>query len=191
MSTSVDVVAVMNRAIARVDHRIKVDMKRYGEHCLSFHRSELVSARDAYIALVEENAANARKADAMEIIALATAGGLERAGFEHVDNPGEAIDILAAERDTLRNTTATAELALRIADHACRSDIEVYARQVKVGVRRGWDLDQPAEAGDDTRIANRAASYIDARGDVFPWRMFRDPDAPHLVFFVDKAEVKS
>jgi hypothetical protein len=40
-----------------------------------------------------------RQAETLEIIALATAGGLERAGFEHVDNPGLAIDSLRVDRD--------------------------------------------------------------------------------------------
>lgn len=84
-------------------------------------------------------------------------------------------------------TSPASELAVGIADDACRSDIELYAREVKVGVRRGYNLNETAEDRDDhIEIVSRAATYIEARGDVFPWRMIRDPDAPHLIFFIEK-----
>lgn len=39
--------------------------------------------------------------DALEIIAVCVAGALEKAGFEEVDNPADAIEILAQQRDEL------------------------------------------------------------------------------------------
>ena len=42
-----------------------------------------------------------RQRDALEIIAVVVAGALEKVGFTEIDNPADAIEILAKQRDEL------------------------------------------------------------------------------------------
>lgn len=84
--------------------------------------------------------------------------------------------------------------AWRIADEAVRSDIECYAKAIPhpegftvydlryAQVTGATDADEQAHA---IAVAQRAAHYIDLRGDVFPWRLVR-VGADHLVRFVAK-----
>lgn len=78
-------------------------------------------------------------------------------------------------------------LQQQIADNAVRADIECYAASVFDGDgNRLFDLNQPLEEGVDMQLVHQAVTYIDLRGDVFPWHMKRRIDAPHLVQFVEK-----
>ncbi|MGE4334472.1 MAG: hypothetical protein AB7E55_00670 [Pigmentiphaga sp.] len=87
---------------------------------------------------------------------------------------------------------AAAALAIEIADHAARSDIECYARFEQVRPENAaryfiYDLNPGSVASPaDLAIARRAADYIRHRGNVFPWRMYEVPDRPGWVRFVDK-----
>ncbi|WP_308518269.1 hypothetical protein [uncultured Stenotrophomonas sp.] len=80
------------------------------------------------------------------------------------------------------------ELAPAVADATVRADIELYARQQDIEGLMFYDL----SCADDQRspeamgYIQRAAAYIDARGDVFPWRLVRHISAPSLVCFRDK-----
>lgn len=68
------------------------------------------------------------------------------------------------------------ELALAIADHAVRSDVECYAHQVSLSK---YDLTRPQDNDDDVdqvAIANNAARYIELRGDALPFVMHRQGD---------------
>ena len=86
-------------------------------------------------------------------------------------------------------------LAQTIADHAARSDIEIFAFGYRddagnlvfdITKPEGWTESTPE--GDSLAVehAQRAAQYIKLRGDVFPWRMVHVGNAPHLVRFEDK-----
>ncbi|MFA6903365.1 MAG: hypothetical protein WC236_09805 [Gallionellaceae bacterium] len=44
-----------------------------------------------------------RSRDALEIIAVCTAGALDKAGFTEIDNPADAIEMLVQQRDELRD----------------------------------------------------------------------------------------
>lgn len=78
-------------------------------------------------------------------------------------------------------------LQQQIADNAVRADIECYTDCVFDGDgNRLFDLTQPLEEGVDMQLVRQAVTYIELRGDVFPWHMKRRIDAPHLVQFVDK-----
>ncbi|WP_459062142.1 hypothetical protein [Stenotrophomonas sp. PSU-St15] len=89
---------------------------------------------------------------------------------------------------TARIPADLAELALAVADAAVRTDIEVFARQQNIEGRTFYDL----SCADDQRspeamgYIQRATAYIEARGDVFPWRLERHVSAPSLVCFRDK-----
>lgn len=89
---------------------------------------------------------------------------------------------------TARVPSKLAELALAIADAAVRTDIEVFARQQNIEGLTFHDL----TCADDPRspeamgYIQRATAYIEARGDVFPWRLVRHISAPNLVCFRDK-----
>jgi len=85
----------------------------------------------------------------------------------------------------------TVALAFAIADDIVRSDVEVYA------LRHGMEEDgtpiydtRGSDRADDhdAEVVQRAIQYIDARGDVFPWRMKRYIDAPYLVRFEEKGD---
>ncbi|MGH8053557.1 MAG: hypothetical protein ACREP4_06530 [Stenotrophomonas sp.] len=78
-------------------------------------------------------------------------------------------------------------LQQQIADNAVRADIECYAASViDADGNRLFNLHQPLEEGVDMQIVHQAATYIELRGDVFPWQMKRRIDAPNLVQFVEK-----
>lgn len=84
-----------------------------------------------------------------------------------------------------RISPALAELALAVADATVRADIELFARQQDIEGLTFYDL----TCADDPRspeamgYIQRAAAYIEARGDVFPWRLVRHISAPSLVCF--------
>ncbi|HDS1580009.1 TPA: hypothetical protein QEL15_002091 [Stenotrophomonas maltophilia] len=81
-----------------------------------------------------------------------------------------------------------AELALAVADATVRADIELFARHLDIEGLPFYDL----TCADDPRspeamaYIQRATAYIEARGDVFPWRLVRHISAPSLVCFRDK-----
>ncbi|KAF1692739.1 hypothetical protein CSC62_13980 [Pseudoxanthomonas jiangsuensis] len=82
-------------------------------------------------------------------------------------------------------------LSLVLADRTVRSDIELYA--ACAGTEEDghpiYDTRRLAEDGpeeEDLLRVQWAMAYIDARGDVFPWRMKRYIDAPYLVRFEDR-----
>jgi len=89
---------------------------------------------------------------------------------------------------TARVPSELAELALAVADATVRADIELFARQQDIEGLIFYDLG----CADDPRspeamgCIQRAAAYIEARGDVFPWRLVRHISAPTLVCFRDK-----
>lgn len=89
---------------------------------------------------------------------------------------------------TARVPSELAELALAVADATVRADIELFARHQDIEGLAFYDL----SCADDPRspeameYIQRAAAYIEARGDVFPWRLVRHISAPSLVCFRDK-----
>lgn len=54
-----------------------------------------------------------RRNEPLQIIANSVAAALEQAGFDYVDDPGEAISIIADERDQLRARCGELEKACR------------------------------------------------------------------------------
>lgn len=82
------------------------------------------------------------------------------------------------------------QLAHAIAFATVHSDIEVYAARVTVDGHEYWDTTRArhdSETPDeDLAYLQRAMSYIDKAGDVFPWRMLRHIAAPGLVRFVKR-----
>lgn len=87
--------------------------------------------------------------------------------------------------------------ALCIADHAVRSDIECYARVVHHPEGFDcYDLNHAEVSGamgeaeklQAVATAQRAAHYIELRGDVFPWRLVKVDGSKRLVRFVDKEQ---
>ena len=84
------------------------------------------------------------------------------------------------------------QLAHAIALATVHSDIEVYAARVTVDGHEYWDTTRPrhdSETPDeDLAYLQRAMSYIDKAGDVFPQRMLRHIAAPGLVRFVERDE---
>ena len=84
------------------------------------------------------------------------------------------------------------QLAHAIALATVHSDIEVYAARVTVDGHEYWDTTRArhdSETPDeDLAYLQRAMSYIDKAGDVFPQRMLRHIAAPGLVRFVDRDE---
>lgn len=82
------------------------------------------------------------------------------------------------------------QLAHAIALATVHSDIEIYAARVTVDGHEYWDTTRPrhdSETPDeDLAYLQRAMSYIDKAGDVFPQRMLRHIAAPGLVRFVKR-----
>lgn len=79
--------------------------------------------------------------------------------------------------------------AFAVADHAARSDIELYARCFYDDLGPVYDTTRFQDIGgspDDLAVIDRALKYIELRGDVWPWSLKRQIDAPHLVRFVEK-----
>ncbi|ASK91081.1 hypothetical protein KWH04_01000 [Xanthomonas campestris pv. trichodesmae] len=84
-------------------------------------------------------------------------------------------------------------LAVTIADHSVRSDIEIYAQTHWVDGLRFFDctLDAMVDQASAERSAaiSRSLAYIEARGDVFfPWRLKRHIGHPSWVHFDEKAD---
>lgn len=82
------------------------------------------------------------------------------------------------------------QLAHAIALATVHSDIEIYAARVTVDGHEYWDTTRPrhdSETPDeDLAYLQRAMSYIDKAGDVFPQRMLRHIASPGLVRFVKR-----
>lgn len=82
------------------------------------------------------------------------------------------------------------QLAHAIALATVHSDIEIYAARVTVDGHEYWDTTRPrhdSETPDeDLAYLQRAMSYIDKAGDVFPQRTLRHIAAPGLVRFVKR-----
>lgn len=86
-------------------------------------------------------------------------------------------------------------LAQAIADNAARSDIEIFAFGYRddagnlvfdLTKPEGWTQSTPEGNAHAIEQAQRAARYIELRGDVFPWRMVHVGNVPHLVRFEEK-----
>ncbi len=87
------------------------------------------------------------------------------------------------------------QLAHAIALATVHSDIEIYAARVTVDGHEYWDTTRPrhdSETPDeDLAYLQRAMSYIDKAGDVFPQRMLRHIASPGLVRFVKREPASS
>lgn len=84
------------------------------------------------------------------------------------------------------------ELAMRIADHAVRSDIECYAHSFTTHGFDWFNLTQPSDRGDgyseadrahDLQVIANAVRYIEMRGDVFEWRLIHSVGDRSIVRF--------
>ncbi|TPG08284.1 hypothetical protein EAH88_11665 [Rhodanobacter glycinis] len=75
------------------------------------------------------------------------------------------------------------DLAVAIADHTARSDVECYARIASnpIGQTR-YDLSQAQDVPGDEVVAQRAAEYIRLRGDILPYKLVC---VDETVFFED------
>jgi hypothetical protein len=71
-------------------------------------------------------------------------------------------------------------LALAIADHAARSEIELYCLQTSdVSGRRMFDTNKPREDSVDNEslsIVDKAVRYIELRGSALPYRLKRSKE---------------
>ncbi|MGH3799317.1 MAG: hypothetical protein ACREPD_13000 [Stenotrophomonas sp.] len=89
-------------------------------------------------------------------------------------------------------TGNTLALAVAIADEAARSDIEIYAQSRWVDGLQFFDcmVDAHRDADWKTRAdaIARALRYIEARGDVFPWKLKRHIAQPGWVHFAETDE---
>lgn len=78
-------------------------------------------------------------------------------------------------------------LALDIADHAARSEIELYSMQIlEADGRHVFDTQQPREESvgpDSLSFAAKAVQYIERRGNALPYRLRRSGS---LVWFEDR-----
>ena len=83
-------------------------------------------------------------------------------------------------------------LALAIADHSARSEIELYSMQIlEADGRRVFDTQQPREDSVDQEslsIAAKAVRYIEHRGNALPYRLRRSGS---LVWFEDRDRAAS
>ena len=87
----------------------------------------------------------------------------------------------------MKKLKETLRVAIQIADNAVRADIECHAAEViDSDGNRLFNTNEAVQDGVDMQIIRQAVSYIELRGDVFPWQMKRRIDAPHLVQFMDK-----
>lgn len=108
----------------------------------------------------------------------------------------ELLDALAdRSREGMAAGSTLDQLARQIAESTVRSDIESYAEWVEVDGLQFLDTTKPQRGSGDPMKAleyvRLAVEYIDQRGDVFDWHMQRHICAPHLVRFVEKAEVSA
>lgn len=84
------------------------------------------------------------------------------------------------------------ELAIRIADRAVRSDIEIYAAGDMIAGTPHYDTTQTDDGGDSEQrdhnqaIVDDALAYIALRGNVFPWRLVGHKADPLVVRFEAK-----
>ena len=111
----------------------------------------------------------------------------------HIDGRAVAKRVAGAVQAELERVTCEGLVAqaFAIADATVRSDVESYAVMVGSEEDGSWIYDTRRTCGDtpeDLEYVTRAVAYIDARGDVFPWRLKRYIDAPHLVRFEEKAD---
>jgi hypothetical protein len=84
----------------------------------------------------------------------------------------------ATQPDTQKDDFLTLHaLALAIADHAARSEIELYSLQIREpDGRRVFDTQRPREESveqESLSIAAKAARYIEQRGSALPYRLRR------------------
>jgi len=103
--------------------------------------------------------------------------------------PGDMADQGAKQFDAgMACGTALAQLAGRIADRTARSDIEAYAKWVKVDGQSFCDTNQAEDPRDPDAMlyVQLALKYIELRGDAWEWRLQRHADLPHLVRFVER-----
>lgn len=79
-------------------------------------------------------------------------------------------------------------LAVEVADATVRSDIELFALPQTIEGVVFYDLTRTIDARSQEAMGyiQRAVAYIQARGDVFAWRMLPHIDCSTLVLFVDK-----
>lgn len=79
--------------------------------------------------------------------------------------------------DGISNQLTVHSLALDIADHAARSEIELYSMQTRdVNGRRVFDTKKPREDSVDQEsvsIVAKAVRYIELRGKALPYRLQR------------------
>ncbi|WP_313036610.1 hypothetical protein [Stenotrophomonas acidaminiphila] len=121
-------------------------------------------------------------------------GGSVNAGDIKDPTVRELLDALAdRSREGMAAGSALDQLARQIAENTVRSDIESYAEWVEVDGQKFMDTTRAQDGSGDPvkalEYVRFAVEYIDQRGDAFDWHMQRHISAPHLVRFVDKAEV--
>ncbi|HIE5880414.1 TPA: hypothetical protein ACXN3U_000769 [Stenotrophomonas maltophilia] len=89
---------------------------------------------------------------------------------------------------------STLALAVEIADRAARADVEIHATAVKLDGLRFLDATCGNIQGEDATAARyairQAVRYIEARGDVFPWRLKRHISQPSLLHFEERTDVE-
>lgn len=87
----------------------------------------------------------------------------------------------------------TLRLAIAIADHTVRSDIELFCEQAFHDEKVWYDPSRPArscEGDEELQRARQAYDYIQARGpDAFPWEVVAYKETG-LIRFVNKVPVK-
>lgn len=86
----------------------------------------------------------------------------------------------------------TLALAVAIADQAARADVEIHATAVELDGLRFFDATCGNVQGEDAAAARyairQAVRYIEARGDVFPWRLKRHISQPGLLHFEERSD---
>lgn len=86
----------------------------------------------------------------------------------------------------------TLALAVAIADKAARADVEIHAPAVELDGLCFFDASCGNAKGEDATAARQAirqaVQYIEARGDVFPWRLKRHISQPELLHFEDRSD---
>ncbi|HEL3749974.1 hypothetical protein JY409_03295 [Stenotrophomonas maltophilia] len=86
----------------------------------------------------------------------------------------------------------TLALAVAIADQAARADVEIHAPAVELDGLCFFDASCGNAKGEDATAARQAirqaVQYIEARGDVFPWRLKRHISQPELLHFEERSD---
>ncbi|ENE2728080.1 hypothetical protein [Stenotrophomonas maltophilia] len=89
---------------------------------------------------------------------------------------------------------STLALAVAIADQAARADVEIHAPAVELDGLRFCDTTCGNAKCEDAAAARyairQAVQYIEARGDVFPWRLKRHISQPGLLHFEERTDVE-